>query len=81
MLQVVDDLDDTVNAVLHSCLGLNADLGMIAAAGLLLAAIACGLALGAATVVLCTAGGVLSVAFALKMLTVRQTLHPRPRRA
>ena len=75
MLQVVDDLDDTVNAVLHSCLGFGA------AAGVFVGASAGGLALGAATTVMCTAGGVLGVALAFRLLRLRQSAHLRARLA
>lgn len=81
MLQVFDDLDDTVNAVLHSCLGFGADLGMVTAAGVFVGAIAGGLALGAATTVMCTAGGVLGVALAFRLLRLRQSAHLRARLA
>ena len=81
MLQVVDDLDDTVNAVLHRCLGLGADLGMVIAAGVFVGAIAGGLVLGAVTTVMCTAGGLLGVALAFRLLRGRQSAHLRVRRA
>jgi D-arabinose 1-dehydrogenase-like Zn-dependent alcohol dehydrogenase len=67
MLQVVDEIDDAVGALRLCSLGLTAEIGLVAAGGVGIGAIAVAIAAGAEVTLICSATIVLSLAAALKI--------------
>jgi D-arabinose 1-dehydrogenase-like Zn-dependent alcohol dehydrogenase len=67
MLQVVDEIDDAVGALRLWSVGLASEIGMVAAGGLGIGAIAVAIAAGAEVTLICSAAIVLSLAAALKI--------------
>ena len=67
MLQVVDELDDLIGALRLCLVGMAAELGLMAAGGLGIAAIGAAVAAGAEITLICSAAVLLSLAAALKL--------------
>ena len=71
MLQVVDELDDAISTARLYCLGLIAEVGLLVAGSLGLAAISAALASGAEMTLLSSAALMLGVASILKFHALR----------
>jgi hypothetical protein len=67
MLQVVDEIDDLIGALRLCLVGMAAELGLIVAGGLGMAAIGAAVAAGAEITLICSAAVLLSLAAALKL--------------
>ncbi len=67
MLQVVDEIDDVIGAARQWCLGLASEVGLGAAAGLGVAAIAAAIWSGEEPLLVFAAAAMLSIAAALKV--------------
>ena len=67
MLQVVDEIDDLIGALRLCLVGMAAELGLIVAGGLGIAAIGAAVAAGAETPLICSAAVLLSLAATLKL--------------
>ena len=67
MLQVVDEIDDLIGALRLCLVGMAAELGLIVAGGLGIAAIGAAVAAGAETPLICSAAALLSLAATLKL--------------
>jgi hypothetical protein len=67
MLQVVDEIDDLIGALRLCLVGMAAELGLIVAGGLGIAAIGAAVAAGAEITLICSAAVLLSLAAALKL--------------
>jgi len=67
MLQVVDEIDDLIGALRLCLVGMAAELGLIVAGGLGIAAIGAAVAAGAEITLISTAAVLLSLAAALKL--------------
>ena len=65
MLQVADELDDVIGALRLCCVGLRAEIGLLLAGGLGIAAIGAAVAAGAQVTLICSAAIVLGIAAAL----------------
>ena len=67
MLQVVDEIDDLIGALRLCLVGTAAELGLMVAGGLGIAAIGAAVAAGAEITLICSAAVLLSLAAALKL--------------
>jgi len=67
MLQVVDEIDDLIGALRLCLVGMAAELGLMVAGGLGIAAIGAAVAAGAEITLICSAAVLLSLAAALKL--------------
>jgi hypothetical protein len=76
MLQVVDEIDDAIGALRLCSLGLAAEIGLVAAAGLGMGAIGAAIATGAEMSLICSAAIMFSLAAALKMRASRRGEPP-----
>ncbi len=67
MLQVVDEIDDAIGALRQYSMGLSAEVGLVLAGGLGVAAIGAAVATGAEITLICSAAMLISVAGALQI--------------